>query len=107
MEDLEIFIRKYEKEKNKLLDFFRGVPPEIYILKLIAGKYKSCQTKGTPISETDKEILSCMITMNKEYRAEKINSKLRLRDVIVDRMIAYFELQNEVKSRYISFKDYF
>ena len=89
------------------MNFVRGIPPEIYVLKLIVGKYKNFEEKRTAISDPDKELLNCMIAMNKEYRLEKPNSNKRLRDTIVDKMIVYFDLEHEVPSRYISFKDYF
>ena len=106
-DDLELFIKKYEKSMNKILNFFRGIPSEIYFLKLIVGKYKHFQGERIAISDNDMELLNCMITMNKEHRSEKPNSNKRLRDVIVDRMIAYFDLEQEIPSRYISLRDYF
>ena len=106
-EDLERFVKKYEKEMNKIMVFSKEIPPEIYILKLIVAKYKDCQGKKIAISEVDRDLLNCMITMNKEIRAANNNPTPRLRDRIIDTMINYFDLEHEVKSRYISFKDLF
>ncbi len=104
-EDLEIFIDKYKKE-SKILNLLRGLPPEIKILETISGSSKSFLTKRTPLSSEDKEILSNMIAMNKEYRNNQNGKALRLRDVIIDRMIIFFGLENEFEPRYLSFDDY-
>ena len=104
-EDLEIFIDKYKKE-SKILNLLRGLPPEIKILETISGSSKSFLTKRAPLSNEDKEILSNMIAMNKEYRSNQNGKTLRLRDVIIDRMIVFLGLENEFELRYLSFDDY-
>ena len=101
-EDLEIFIEKYRKE-SKVLNFLRGLPPEITIIKNIANRYNGLVTQRTPICAEDRELLAQMILMNKEFRAGK-SCKLRLRDSIIDRMISYFSLEDEIK--YESLQDY-
>ena len=93
---------KYRKESK----FFFRLPPEINLIKSIANKCKSSLTQRTLISEEDKEILSSMIAMNKEHRVEKGGKALRLRDVIIDRMIAFFGLEKELEAQYLSFEDY-
>ena len=100
-EDLELFVRKYEKE-SKVLNFLRGLPPEIHAIKLISEKYKSFLTNRTPISDDDKELLSAMIAINKEQRPEK----LRLRDLIIDNMIKFFGLEKDTLPQYLSFDDF-
>lgn len=104
-EDLEIFVEKYKKE-SKILNFLRGLPPEINIIQNIVNRYKSFVSQRTPISEEDKEILSNMISINKEHRSSEAKNELRLRDVIIDRMIQFFELEKEVEAQYLSFDDY-
>ena len=101
-EDLELFVDKYRKESK----FFFRLPPEINLIKSIANKCKSSLTQRTLISEEDKEILSSMIAMNKEHRVENGGKALRLRDVIIDRMIAFFGLEKELEAQYLSFEDY-
>ena len=104
-EDLEIFIDKYKKE-SKILNFLRGLPPEINIVQNIVNRYKSFVSQRTPISEEDKEVLSNMIHMNKEHRSSKASNEVRLRDVIIDRMIQFFGLEKELELQYLSFDDY-
>ena len=101
-EDLELFVEKYRKESK----FFSGFPPEINLIKSIANKCKSSLTQRTLISDEDKEVLASMIAMNKEHRADKGGKALRLRDVIIDRMIAFFGLEKELEAQYLSFDDY-
>ena len=104
-EDLEIFLEKYKKE-SKILNFLRGLPPEMKIIEIIAGKTKSFLTQRTPISDEDKEVLSNMIAMNQEHRSTKASQEVRLRDVIIDRMIQFFGLEKELELQYLSFDDY-
>lgn len=104
-EDLEIFVEKYKKE-SKILNFLRGLPPEINIVQNIVNRYKSFVTQRTPISDEDKEVLSNMIHMNKEHRSSEAKNDFRLRDVIIDRMIQFFGLEKEVEPQYLSFDDY-
>lgn len=104
-EDLEIFVEKYKKE-SKILKIFRDLPPEINIVQNIVNRYKSFATQRTPISEEDKEILSNMISINKENRSGKEGAGQRLRDVIIDRMVQFFGLEKELELQYLSFDDY-
>ena len=103
--DIKMFVNKYEKEANKILGYFRGLPPEIYLLKLIVEKQNKLKSENQHISDNDKAILECMIEMNIECRKDRPN--LRLRDLIIDRLIVYFDLDHDVKSKYVSFKDLF
>lgn len=100
-EDLQLFIDKYKKE-SKVLNFLRGLPPEIHVLKLIVNKYNSLFTNHTLISNEDKELLSAMVAMNKEHRPDKP----RLRDLIIDNMIKFFDLEKDIERQYLSFEDY-
>ena len=82
-EDLEIFIRKYEEESKSLKSMIFGLPAEMLIIKNIITQTKSLMTNRTPISDANKEILSHMIQMNKEYRSTRPTHELRLRDSII------------------------
>lgn len=105
-EDLEIFVEKYKKESKIPCLLRKELPPEIRTIEHIANGSSHSLTKRTPISHDEKEILSNMIAMNKEYRSKISNHALRLRDVIIDRMIAFFGLEKEIPFQYLSFEDY-
>ena len=104
-EDLRLFVDKYKKE-SKILNFLRGLPPEIKIIQNIVDRYQSFVCRRTPISESDKDLLANMICLNKEHREENSNKSTRLRDTIIDRMVTFFELEKEIEYQYISLHDY-
>ena len=95
--DLNIFVNKYLKEKY-LFCFKKSLPPEIYLISILADKYKDTP-KGTSLSAEDKSTLLKMFEKNMSERGEH----LRLRDKILDNMKIYFN----IKIGYLSFKEIF
>ena len=95
--DLNIFVNKYLKEKY-LFCFKKILPPEIYLIRILADKYKDTP-KWTSLSTEDKATLLKMFEMNMSERGEH----LRLRDKILDSMKIYFN----IKIGYLSFKEIF
>ncbi len=102
-QDLDMFVTKYEKESN--LSLFRGLPPEINLLKNVALKYKAYCFDRTIISNEDKEIILSMIAMNRNYR-EDIQTPTRLRDTIIDLIITYYEIEQDFILKYTHIQDY-
>ena len=95
--DLIMFVNKYQKQKY-LFGFKKILPPEMYLINILADKYKDTP-KFTQLSEEDKATLLKMFEKNKSERGDE----LRIRDKIIDSMKVYFNLQ----AGYLSFRQLF